>query len=440
MITESTVLILGAGASVPYGFPTGKGLRDRVCKTLANPQDTHEPCRLLREQGFDFEHQRQFAENLRDSTHRTLDDFLISRGVFRPIAVHTIACEILQLEKGSIEKVRSVHDWCTELLRAIPANRLLDDNPITGVVTFNYDRSFEYAMSVRMSADHGPSFAAKTEELPMRRPVHVHGAVGDFPDAEYGQKITRERLSSAAADLKTTGDGTHVHRSVIDAWQLIEQSDSIIFLGFGFHPDDLLGLDLLSGNERISRLDGLGVYHACRTRMPPTSYETLGILPTSQERLQEYARTVFRGVAALPDVLHGRDREYFDRYEGTVSLYTTGLRAPACYLSGSHFMQRVAAALGERGAACWDKEVRATTPVIIKCCLPLDWLDSDLEVRGQQLYVYSSTVVREMIRMRKEGRSDPRGPPRSIVLRRSVSRGQILGFVDASDRLATDRL
>jgi len=32
MITEDTVFILGAGASFPYGYPTGQGLRIQLCK------------------------------------------------------------------------------------------------------------------------------------------------------------------------------------------------------------------------------------------------------------------------------------------------------------------------------------------------------------------------------------------------------------------------
>jgi hypothetical protein len=36
MITTPTVLVLGAGASYPYGFPTGKGLRDLICETFSS--------------------------------------------------------------------------------------------------------------------------------------------------------------------------------------------------------------------------------------------------------------------------------------------------------------------------------------------------------------------------------------------------------------------
>jgi len=37
MITKPTVLVIGAGASKPYGFPTGQELRDYILE-LANPE------------------------------------------------------------------------------------------------------------------------------------------------------------------------------------------------------------------------------------------------------------------------------------------------------------------------------------------------------------------------------------------------------------------
>jgi len=35
MITQQTVFILGAGASAPYGYPTGAGLKDIICDEIS---------------------------------------------------------------------------------------------------------------------------------------------------------------------------------------------------------------------------------------------------------------------------------------------------------------------------------------------------------------------------------------------------------------------
>jgi hypothetical protein len=36
MITKPTLFILGAGASIPYGFPSGWDLRNRICAEATN--------------------------------------------------------------------------------------------------------------------------------------------------------------------------------------------------------------------------------------------------------------------------------------------------------------------------------------------------------------------------------------------------------------------
>ena len=52
MITKPTVLILGAGASCPYGFPTGLQLKARICKALMRP-DIYARNDVKREMRFD---------------------------------------------------------------------------------------------------------------------------------------------------------------------------------------------------------------------------------------------------------------------------------------------------------------------------------------------------------------------------------------------------
>jgi len=41
MISRATVFVLGAGASMPYGFPSGKELRDNVLYATSFPGTTH---------------------------------------------------------------------------------------------------------------------------------------------------------------------------------------------------------------------------------------------------------------------------------------------------------------------------------------------------------------------------------------------------------------
>lgn len=78
MITEPTVLVLGAGASKPYGFPSGKELKDLVCKRLYYDLATEfkQPGKTLMEIGFTKEEIQTFRDALYFSGRSSVDAFL----------------------------------------------------------------------------------------------------------------------------------------------------------------------------------------------------------------------------------------------------------------------------------------------------------------------------------------------------------------------------
>jgi len=71
-MNERTVLILGAGASKPYGLPLGWQLRDMVVD-LARQHIIHELCATL---GFNSHEYATFAKSLATSGERSVDAFL----------------------------------------------------------------------------------------------------------------------------------------------------------------------------------------------------------------------------------------------------------------------------------------------------------------------------------------------------------------------------
>ena len=82
MITKKTVLILGAGASVPYGFPTGKELVRKICASIDTYPSVGPPMGVtsnqLREIDVDPEYYRHFQTAL-DEAQMSVDAFLENR-------------------------------------------------------------------------------------------------------------------------------------------------------------------------------------------------------------------------------------------------------------------------------------------------------------------------------------------------------------------------
>ena len=77
-ITIPTVLVLGAGASKPYGFPLGGELKDLIIKQIREPNNDSSIrlSELLSRQGISRGDQTEFAERLDQSAHTSVDAFL----------------------------------------------------------------------------------------------------------------------------------------------------------------------------------------------------------------------------------------------------------------------------------------------------------------------------------------------------------------------------
>ena len=77
------MLILGAGASKPYGFPLGTELRLTILEMLKAPNTAG--YRALDSCGFSAADIASFRDELHDSLHDTIDDFISDRPSRREI-------------------------------------------------------------------------------------------------------------------------------------------------------------------------------------------------------------------------------------------------------------------------------------------------------------------------------------------------------------------
>jgi hypothetical protein len=71
MIEAKTLLIVGAGASVPYGYPTGNVLKEELFdpRNLVNLQNK------IRDRGIEL-----FCQHFEESQQKSIDAFLANRG------------------------------------------------------------------------------------------------------------------------------------------------------------------------------------------------------------------------------------------------------------------------------------------------------------------------------------------------------------------------
>jgi hypothetical protein len=199
--------------------------------------------------------------------HRSVDVFLERNPDFIPIGKQAIAAALLPFESDHalFPPDGPADHWYEHLANlmgvgtdAWAANRL-------AIVTFNYDRSFEYyfarliAQRQRVSLEEGS--ARLFAQVPI---VHVHGelgnygASGDQPSLPYGALGTSETIEEAARRILIVSEVENTLPTFDEAERLLRSTQRIYFLGFGFHPDNVRRLRVFSNvrNEQDPTVGG----------------------------------------------------------------------------------------------------------------------------------------------------------------------------------------
>lgn len=138
-------------------------------------------------------------------------------------------------------------------------------------------------------------------------------------------------------------------------------------------------------------------YHGCRPR-DRDSYSENGILPSDTSALISEARSIFSNFPGLEDALQDICREYINHNEGRVGLLLSEVysRSNNCkYKEGSELIRSVAFRLGTEAESLYASKGK---PTVIKCIIPVDWLDK--YTTFPMIGSYANKVIVKLIRMR----------------------------------------
>lgn len=265
---EPTIFILGAGASLPYGLPSGRELRERILHSTSGKKFDH----YLRA-GFTEQDTRKFGTAFGQSRSQSIDVFLghESNEVFSEIGKFAITSEIAKSENndalmGTVSyregkwAPNKAYESNSEGWYDIFWNKLDQTNfHLNGkyvFITFNYDRTLEhylYQAYEGMNSEKKYSPAEIREKISHIKIIHVHGKIGDLPwqvdphmkHLEFGE-TDPEKLRKASKNIKIISELNGDDEGFEEARGLIRNYDDarIFFLGFGFHPLNLARLGL----------------------------------------------------------------------------------------------------------------------------------------------------------------------------------------------------
>ncbi len=262
---SKTTLLLGAGASRPYGLPLGSGLTKALYDLTKST-----PLSQALELGIGHEQEiRAFVEDFRNSACYSIDAFLSRRGEWSVVGKRAIASIILTAESNHYlwNPVTLAdggdQDWYRYFVNAIDGARRIEDLDLSrfSVVSFNYDRSFEWFVANAIKNRYGTTLEMALAKLAEIEFVHVYGSLGSIDPASkdhvsYGNGATAARVQRAFGRLRVIPEGRDDDDDVQRARTLLSKAEQVVILGFGFDPDNLARLNFAKTCFAQWKLDG----------------------------------------------------------------------------------------------------------------------------------------------------------------------------------------
>jgi hypothetical protein len=259
MPTENTLLILGAGASIPYGFPSGRALSRDIWRLVLHPDEN----RVFNLLGFADADVQAFKEQFRRAD-MSIDEFLNANQHLGDLGKAMIAMQIIRSEnRDELTSPESSH-WYRFLWDVIrPHLGDLAECKIR-ILTFNYDRSLEQYLVDAIKAFTGKSFAPALEILGQLGIVHVYGDVGRLgliADTSAGERpyeshsTIAQHIEIGAARLRLMRERNDPETGEDEARSHVEWAQVICFLGFGYDPLNLRRLGFKGKEESVKSGD-----------------------------------------------------------------------------------------------------------------------------------------------------------------------------------------
>ena len=268
MIKEKTVYILGAGASKPYGYPTGKELTNYIRNKLINDiiKDTEIPQHSLYITKIE-----EIINKFSKSTNKSIDLFLTRNPEYEELGKKIIVYSIIKNElksKRPEELIKDDEDWFSELFDHL-TDELIEPNSYSkfqennfSIITFNYDRSLEYFLFKALNNSFTKTKATEIAKILLNIPIiHVYGKIANLPweDTDFFlnyKEINIKSYMDLAKNINVIYSNRVDEERITKAKKLINDAERIFFLGFGYANENMEILNIADNINRNQKIYG----------------------------------------------------------------------------------------------------------------------------------------------------------------------------------------
>ncbi|PCJ71261.1 MAG: hypothetical protein COA62_01215 [Rhodobiaceae bacterium] len=355
MLKSKTTIVLGAGASVDLNLPTGEELKETIARLLKfkfeayNSVVTGSPLiastiqlmtRKEPELG-DANHAFRIAREISGAMPQaiSIDNYVDQRDdevLIRHVAKLAIIEAIVSAEKQSKLFVSSyVHPreidfssltktWHSRffqlLSEGVKKSRVDSIFDHLTFVVFNYDRCLEQFLFQSLQNYYRLDSQVAFEIVEKAKIFHPYGIAGQFApqgvrltqtksqssnSLDFGGELESENLLTLSSEIKTFTEQIEEEETLTEIRESLRLSDQILFLGFGFHSQNV---ELISSGAPSKR--------------PTILATTLGIsLPNTTIIEQQLFQKFYKNTGLSNDVttIAQSCRQLLDTFSGKIS-------------------------------------------------------------------------------------------------------------------------
>lgn len=273
-MTMRTTIVVGAGACVPFGLPTGEQLKSIIlsqCRSHVNSiikAYSKQGGRL----GCTSSLIQDFAKRFQRATTPSIDIFLEENPEWHDLGRMLIAAAIRPLEHSAIFEDKICGDWLSWIFNNIQDPiRKLQDGTIS-IVTFNYDRLIEASLYHILRNKYKHSHQQAQDKINHIDVAHVYGKIADnlegllevdAPPTTWTADDNYATAWLSSRNIKVIGDQRQDDAAINEAKNRIESAGAVIILGFGFNKLNMRRIGLLNISSDGSSHSKEVMFSAC---------------------------------------------------------------------------------------------------------------------------------------------------------------------------------
>lgn len=261
---EKTTLILGAGFSIPYGYPSGKDLIKHI-RDMRNIDGDRKI--------------NDMKQTIKYTKIRSIDSFLNAHKDFHSIGIEQIARVLYDTERTYIyrefDEIETEADFEKKDIIEVLLNKIEEEEfHKFNIITFNYDRHLEWSFYMKLLFKYNGDQRKAMVALGKLNIIHVHGSMIPFSKYKtdgtvlkkgqwvpYGIQTTHEDpkdiypkemyqklyLDYAQQNIKTIYTNDSMNEEIKT---ILQASTRVFFLGFAFEEKNMALLGITPENVK----------------------------------------------------------------------------------------------------------------------------------------------------------------------------------------------